>query len=365
MRFAEAWDRFWFEPAPLARLAAFRALVMALVFIAAACSDDEDSPDTTPAAGSGGSSGGSSGGKSAGGKAGMGGSAQAGNIATGGTEGGDGGRASAGEAGAPSGVGGLEVGGAGGDGTAGEPGAGGAPPVANLVLDADPAKDTLLATLENGDVRALYFYGNDAPASSERAAISACTGACLDVWPVFHESSIVTGDGLSPADFGEVARPDGLTQSTFKGWPLYRYTPDSAATDRTGDGVDSLWHAVEQPFYAFTLRQSTVGNVAVLHLATAQGHTIYNFNDDLPGTETMDPVSGCVSNGCRRAWPVVAPPLTKAVSSVTGVFDPFVRPDTKAIQFAYEDLPVYTFFEDVLPGDLNGLLKANWVVAAP
>jgi hypothetical protein len=32
MRLAEAWNRFWFEPAPLARLAAFRALVMALVF---------------------------------------------------------------------------------------------------------------------------------------------------------------------------------------------------------------------------------------------------------------------------------------------------------------------------------------------
>lgn len=33
MRFVEAWQRFWFRPAPLARLAAFRMLVMALVFV--------------------------------------------------------------------------------------------------------------------------------------------------------------------------------------------------------------------------------------------------------------------------------------------------------------------------------------------
>lgn len=33
MRFVEAWQRFWFRPAPLARLAAFRVLVMALVFV--------------------------------------------------------------------------------------------------------------------------------------------------------------------------------------------------------------------------------------------------------------------------------------------------------------------------------------------
>jgi hypothetical protein len=33
VRFVDAWQRFWFRPAPLARLAAFRMLVMALVFV--------------------------------------------------------------------------------------------------------------------------------------------------------------------------------------------------------------------------------------------------------------------------------------------------------------------------------------------
>jgi predicted lipoprotein with Yx(FWY)xxD motif len=274
------------------------------------------------------------------------------------------GGAAAGEGGSQGGEGGQSLGG-GGDVSGGEGGEGGAPDAPNVELDPDPAKDTLRGIAGTATMRSLYFYGNDSPATSNAAATSACVGACVETWPVFHVAGVVTGAGLVASDFGELTRPDGQAQTTFKGWPLYFYSGDDAPADRNGEGVDELWHGAEEPFYSIVLRRSMVEANAVLHLAGANGKTIYQFDDDLPGNGNNDPISGCVSAGCRRLWPVVSPMYAKAVSSVTGAFAPFVRADTKAIQLAYEGWPLYFYLDDVAPGDVAGLEKTNWVLATP
>lgn len=342
----------------------FTAITLGAILVGVGCGDDDDAVNA-PTGGAPSAAGTASGG-AASSQAGKSGSAgmpsAAGTSSTAGTHevGGvsNGGAPMAGAAGQE----GLSGGGVGGDGSAGEAGAGGAAEP-NIVVDS--TAKTLL-TLSSSGAKALYFFGRDVPASAGSDAISACVDACLDIWPAFHESDPVLAAGLAREDFSELVRPGGTRQTTFKGWPLYLHSADSQVGDRTGDGVDELWHAVEQPFYSLILMRGTLDNVDTgLYLADARGHTIYRFIGDQAGTGSSDPVSTCTTQGCRNAWPVVAPSVVKPVSSLTGGFDAFIRPDTHAVQLAYGGFPIYTFAQDLLPGDKKGTEKANWVLATP
>jgi len=93
--------------------------------------------------------------------------------------------------------------------------------------------------------QALYFNDQDV------ATAIACVGACAEVWhPLTRPSSLPLT--LGPAVIGvmsTVQRPDGTTQVTYNGHPLYTFTVDSAG-HLTGDGtLDSFagkafsWHA--------------------------------------------------------------------------------------------------------------------------
>jgi predicted lipoprotein with Yx(FWY)xxD motif len=336
----------------------------------AGCSDDDDDAGGAGATGgtAGRATGGSSGAhagttpggtKSQGGSVSLGGSAStaagAGGDAAGAAAGAAaGGSSSAGESAGAAGGAGEAVGGAGGEG--------GAPP-ANLTVDA--AAKTLLAT-DGALVTTLYFFGRDVPASSTTSAVSACIDACTETWPVFYEPSVVVGAGLSDADFSELVRPDGLHQTTFKGWPLYSYSGDATPGARSGDGLNQLWHAVEQPFYSLVVMRGEIeGEDSGLYVADGAGHTLYRLLGDEVGTANADPVSTCTTSGCRKAWPVVTPSLVKPVSSLDGALDTFIRPDTAEVQLAYRGLPAYYFVQDLLPGDLKGVGKPSWALLVP
>ena len=83
--------------------------------------------------------------------------------------------------------------------------------------------------LTDAEGRTLYFFTNDADGTS------ACEGGCEAAWPVFHAEDLAVGEGLEAADFSSITRPDGSQQTTFKGWPLYRFASDTNAGDITGD----------------------------------------------------------------------------------------------------------------------------------
>ena len=72
-----------------------------------------------------------------------------------------------------------------------------------------------------------------------------CTGACENVWPPALVSGNIpsTPSGAS-GTFGSIKRPDGSTQLTFDGMPLYTYSGDSAAGQANGQGVQGVWFAV-------------------------------------------------------------------------------------------------------------------------
>jgi predicted lipoprotein with Yx(FWY)xxD motif len=344
------------------RLLPFATFTLAAFALTQGCSDDE-SDDPAATGGGGRATAGSA--AQAGTKSGTSGTPSGGSGTSAGTSGSGGAAGAGGEpmAGSDAGGEGPSGGGEGGaPGAAGLGGAGGAMP-ANLEID----ETTRALVSTSGSAKTLYFFGRDFPAGPASDAVSACGEGCIDTWPVFYEANIAAGDGLASDDFGELVRTDGTHQSTYKGWPLYSYSGDAEPAARSGDGIDQLWHAVEEPFYTLlTMRGSGLDDQDTgLYLADGSGRTIYLFVGDEAGTPESDPVSTCTTQGCRKAWPVVAPPLIKPVSSITGAFDVFIRPDTGAVQLAYEGLPIYYFAQDLLPGDTNGTEKPSWILATP
>jgi predicted lipoprotein with Yx(FWY)xxD motif len=71
-----------------------------------------------------------------------------------------------------------------------------------------------------------------------------CTGGCLDAWPPLEASGEPTaGDGAT-GELGTADRPDGITQVTYDGLPLYTFSGDSAPGQANGQGVQGAWFAV-------------------------------------------------------------------------------------------------------------------------
>lgn len=98
--------------------------------------------------------------------------------------------------------------------------------------------DTDLGTiLVDGDGRTLYLFDNDAEGES------ACTDACAETWPPLEGEAEAAGD-VDPALLGTITRPDGATQATYGGHPLYHYAADSAVGDVNGQAVGDVWWVV-------------------------------------------------------------------------------------------------------------------------
>ncbi len=73
-----------------------------------------------------------------------------------------------------------------------------------------------------------------------------CTGACASVWPpllVAGSGQATAGDGVS-GDLGTINRPDGGTQVTYDGMPLYTYSGDTAPGQANGQGIEQVWFAI-------------------------------------------------------------------------------------------------------------------------
>ena len=69
----------------------------------------------------------------------------------------------------------------------------------------------------------------------EKGGAIRCTGSCATIWlPLTVKSSPTAASGLK---LGTVMRPDGKTQVTFDGKPLYRFAEDSTPKTVGGNGV--------------------------------------------------------------------------------------------------------------------------------
>jgi predicted lipoprotein with Yx(FWY)xxD motif len=95
--------------------------------------------------------------------------------------------------------------------------------------------------LTDAEGRSLYLFTND----TQNSGASSCTGDCLVNWPpLLTDGDPVAGEGLDEALLGTISLPDGTTQVTYNGWPLYYYAEDTAPGDTNGQAVGDVWFLV-------------------------------------------------------------------------------------------------------------------------
>src|SRR5262249_2367724 len=208
-----------------------------------------------------------------------------------------------------------------------------APPNATLKL---ATSSTLGSYLVDGTGRTLYLFERDIPAGAGQDASSNCVAnpdpkkSCVAFWPIFHPAPPVV-PGIDKADVGEIMRPDGLKQTTYKGFPLYTYAGDKNPGDTMGDasnggGTVPVWYAVRSPAYTVLSLTDAQGT----RLTDGAGRTLYYFTPDTVGEHPTSACNGAAGDPmtCLGNWPVFS---TSSIVVPTGVdkarFSSFTRSD--------------------------------------
>jgi predicted lipoprotein with Yx(FWY)xxD motif len=97
--------------------------------------------------------------------------------------------------------------------------------------------------LVNSQGRTLYLF------KADQGTKSACTGACAAAWPPLLVTGKPTvGSGISASLIGTSSRPEGTTQVTYNGHPLYLFAQDQKAGQTNGQGVSAFgaaWFALD------------------------------------------------------------------------------------------------------------------------
>jgi predicted lipoprotein with Yx(FWY)xxD motif len=109
----------------------------------------------------------------------------------------------------------------------------------------EPAALASVASSELGDIvvdeggMTLYGFTKDADGTPT------CEGACADAWPPLTVESEELPEGLDPAVFSVVHRPDDTHQLKAGKWPLYRFAGDAAPGETNGQGSGGVWFVVD------------------------------------------------------------------------------------------------------------------------
>ncbi|MBP0596638.1 autotransporter outer membrane beta-barrel domain-containing protein [Herbaspirillum sp. LeCh32-8] len=138
-----------------------------------------------------------------------------------------------------------------------------------------------------------------------------------------------------------VATTSGWAQTAFSGSSSTGYTTmTTTVTDTTGtvQQVNNMLVSVNDP-----------------KTPAYQGFSLYTFDPDL-----ANPGRSVCNGGCAVAWP---PLIVDPTLAVTGPFSIITRDDGKS-QLAYNGMPLYYWFQDRKPGDVNGDRHANWHTSA-
>jgi len=221
---------------------------------------------------------------------------------------------------------------------------------------------TLGDYLVDKDGYTLYSFADDYQGSSN------CQGSCAALWPYFYAGTISQadlGNGLNIVDFGTTTI-GGVTQTTYKGWPLYYYAPTDNSTygiganvrepagSISGEGFNGIWF-VAKPDYSIMLAVGQLfggdgvayGNnylpeiSKTVYFTNPNGITLYNFSNDVGNTNNFT-LPDLSNNGL---WPmyetssiVVPSVLDKTLFSSVSVFG--------HTQLTYKGWPLYLYSGD-------------------
>ncbi|MER5884045.1 SCO0930 family lipoprotein [Streptomyces sp. NPDC001941] len=116
-----------------------------------------------------------------------------------------------------------------------------AAPPATALPGLSTRKDPVLGEIVvDRDGRTVYRFVKD----SAWPMKTACTGACLEKWPVVAPVAESDARGITRKGYVTFSRPDGLKQQTIDCWPLYTFAGDAKPGDTNGQGVGGVWYAV-------------------------------------------------------------------------------------------------------------------------
>jgi predicted lipoprotein with Yx(FWY)xxD motif len=204
--------------------------------------------------------------------------------------------------------------------------------------------------MTDGAGKSLYFFSLDGNGDS------ACTGPCLITWPVFYKENPSLGTGLDPKDFGTITRSaDNAKQTTYKGWPLYYYMPDTKAGDVNGDAVGSVWFVAKADYTVMLANaqlvgadginyndQGVAGTAVSQYITDPSGRTLYNFAKD-----TFKKNNFTLSDFSNDAiWPVYTADKVLSVPSILDKSQFDVITVFGKTQVSYKGRPLYYFGQD-------------------
>jgi predicted lipoprotein with Yx(FWY)xxD motif len=136
-----------------------------------------------------------------------------------------------------------------------------------------------LDALVDADGNALYFNDQDTKGKI------ACTDECASIWlPATSGSGQPSSDDSSvEAKLGVITSPDGSSQITYEGKPLYTFTEDTPG-QVTGDGFTDSFAGVTFTWTAATSNgsQQTSGATTTTETETTEGET--TGSDDSGGS---------------------------------------------------------------------------------
>ncbi|GHN02166.1 hypothetical protein WSM22_36550 [Cytophagales bacterium WSM2-2] len=212
------------------------------------------------------------------------------------------------------------------------------------------ANSSLGSVLTDNKNQTLYFFASDA------AGIPTCTGACEKYWPVFYVENPTLDGQLSSTDFAVITRSDGKKQSTYKGFPLYYFSPTGdgkleKAGETNGDGVDNVWFAAKLNYTIMISSEQLVGADGKNYTSASvegseinsfftdgNGRTLYVFSNDTQNNNNF--TAADLSN--NTIWPMFYATLGDLPTGVT-------RSDFSEItvfgqkQLTYKGRPLYYF----------------------
>src|SRR5580700_1614421 len=147
-------------------------------------------------------------------------------------------------------------------------------------------RTTIVLTTRNSPTMGAYLTSSHGftlyTFTEDTSTRSSCTGACGKLWPplLVPKSAKLARlvHGVPASRLGTVKRPNGTSQLTYEGRPLYLFAGDKHVGQTSGEGVGNVWFvALVTPAKATTAAQTPSPTTAAptaqpaAHTSTASG----------------------------------------------------------------------------------------------